>query len=320
MPRRSRRHPVEWLIQQIDGRLRTLNVDLGELDLRGKVLRLVELQHQVSDLGVSVVYDAGIRAETARERIRLYLIACEGVVINSDELQVVSGISDYPRRVRELRVEQGYQIASGASPDPEAGIDLRPEDYLLVSALPDVDAARRWHIANRIRRSGGGCQERVFDFLSENVGRIVTTDELAYVGKDAKQYARRTRELRTEQGYMIATRFTGRPDLRLGQYVLETLDRRAEPHDRHVLDSIQREVYARDNNRCISCGWNRDQWTREDPRILELHHLDEHAGGGPNTAENLVVLCSRCHDDVHAGRVFVLRANGVTRCERNLGH
>jgi predicted HNH restriction endonuclease len=24
--------------------------------------------------------------------------------------------------------------------------------------------------------------------------------------------------------------------------------------------------------------------------------------GGPNIPENLIVLCSKCHDDIHAGR------------------
>lgn len=320
MPRRPQRHPVEWLIQQLDGRLRSLNVDLAGLDLRGKVLRLVELQHDVSDLGVNVVREAGIDAAAAKERIRLYLAHYVGTVINGEELGIVSGISDYPRRVRELRKEDGYQIASGASPDPEVGIDLRPEEYLLVTAQPDTDAARRWHIANRIRKGAGGTQARVLAFLQENVARVVTTEELAYVAKDAGDFPRRVRELRTEQGFMIATRFTGRPDLGMGQYVLESLERRAEPHDRHIDKDVQKAVYARDNNTCISCGWTRQQWTREDPRILELHHLDEHAGGGPNTEENLVVLCSRCHDDVHANRILVVREGGIIRCERNLGH
>ncbi|MDZ4752866.1 MAG: HNH endonuclease signature motif containing protein [Phycisphaerae bacterium] len=316
MARRRRRDPVEGLVQQIDSRLQTLNVDLAGLNLRSKVLRLVELQHDVSDLGVSVVYDAGIQSTAAVERIRLYLVQYVGTVIGGEELGVVSGISDYPRRIRELRREQGYQIASGASPDPEAGIDLRPDEYLLVSLQPDTDAARRWQVANRIRRSSGGSQSRLLAFLEENISRVVTTEELAYVAKDAREFGRRVRQLRTEQGFMIATRFTGRPDLATGQYVLESLDRRAEPHDRNVTTEVQHAVYARDNSTCISCGWNRQLWTRDDPRILELHHLDEHAGGGANTEENLVVLCSRCHDDVHAKRISLFKTNGFTRCER----
>jgi hypothetical protein len=133
------------------------------------------------------------------------------------------------------------------------------------------------------------------------VGEVLTTEELAYVAK-ATEYGRRVRELRTEEGYAIATRFTGRPDLRMGEYVLENAERIAEPHDRKIPFEVQKAVYQRADNTCEMCGWNHTNWTREDPRILELHHVSEHAEGGRNVPENLVVLCSRCHDDIHAGR------------------
>ncbi|MCA9112129.1 MAG: HNH endonuclease [Planctomycetaceae bacterium] len=104
-----------------------------------------------------------------------------------------------------------------------------------------------------------------------------------------------------EQGYSISTKFTGRPDLSMGQYVLESVDRVAEPHDRNIPESIQKLAYERDRNTCRICGWNREAWRNDDPRILELHHLDEYQHGGQNTLNNLVVLCSRCHESVHAG-------------------
>ncbi|NCX93500.1 MAG: HNH endonuclease [Gammaproteobacteria bacterium] len=44
------------------------------------------------------------------------------------------------------------------------------------------------------------------------------------------------------------------------------------------------------------------RWSKDDPRILELHHLKAHVEGGENIAKNLIVLCNRCHDDIHAGR------------------
>jgi hypothetical protein len=138
-------------------------------------------------------------------------------------------------------------------------------------------------------------------YLLANVGQVVTTEELAYVAK-AKEFGRRVRELRTEQGFPVATMFTGRPDLKMGEYVLESSGRISEPHDRKIPFEVQREVYARDRNTCKSCGWTHDRWTRKDPRILELHHIQEHAAHGVNVAENLVVLCSRCHDDVRAKR------------------
>ena len=136
-----------------------------------------------------------------------------------------------------------------------------------------------------------------------NTPKVVKTEDLAYVSNDKRQYARRVRELRTEQGYPIATRFTGRPDLNMGEYVMESAERVAVPHDRHIPFDVQKAVYDRDRNTCLLCGWTRERWRREDPRILELHHLERHATGGPNSPDNLMVICSRCHDEVHAGRL-----------------
>ena len=172
----------------------------------------------------------------------------------------------------------------------------------MVSDKPDPDAARRWHVINRIRRSGESTRDRILQFLMENIGKIVTTEELAYVAEDAREFARRVRELRTEQGYSIATRFTGRPDLRVGQYILQNKERVAEPHDRHIPNDVQKYVYERDKNKCKICGWTQENWSENDPRILELHHLKEHKKGGANVEKNLMAICSKCHDEVHSGK------------------
>jgi 5-methylcytosine-specific restriction endonuclease McrA len=305
MPIRRSHATVESLIHHIDGLLQTFDQDRRNLSLREKVFRLVEILHSTKDLGVNVAREHGINASGARERIRLYFVEYKGVPIAGVELEVVGGISEYARRVRELRVEEGYQIATGASPDPETGIDLSPDQYLLVTETPDRDAARRWHVANRIRRMATGSQTRLLAYLRENVGHVVTTEELAYVAKDRTEFGRRVRELRTEDGWPIATHFTGRPDLRSGEYILESQERIAEPHDRNIPHEVQKSVYTRDLNACRLCGWNRERWIAADPRILELHHLHYHRDRGANTLNNLVVLCSRCHDDVHAGRVEI---------------
>jgi len=302
MAKRRSKKPVDCLILRVDDQLREFGRNRRGLTLRQKVLTLAEIYETVKDLGVNAVREHGLDVRTARERIRLYLVEYVGEVIGGAELAVVSGIADYARRIRELRVEQGYQIASGNSPDPETGVSLKPDEYTLVDARPDEDAARRWHIANRIRRSQDGSQRRLLAYLMENVGRVVTTDELWYVANRAKEYARRVRELRTEDGYAIATRFTGRPDLKAGQYVLQCAERIAEPHDRRIPEEVQRRVYERDENMCRVCGWKAGRRLGDDPRILELHHVEHHRQGGQNVAENLIVICSRCHDEVHAGK------------------
>ncbi len=316
----TRRKPadVDALIADVDRRLGRFAADRANLSLRDKVLCLCAIQETNRDLAVSVLKEHGWNVRAARDRIRLYLLEYVGEVIDGAELDVVSGISDYPRRIRELRVEQGFQIASGSSPDPMYEGRLKTDQYMLVSKDPDANAARRWHIANRIRNDKKfGSREKVKQYFLENVGQVVTTEELAYVAKDAKEYARRVRELRTESGYSISTQFTGRPDLKMGQYVLESAERVAEPHDRNIPDPIQRAVYLRDDNTCRICGWNRERWRPKDPRILELHHLEEHHRGGKNVERNLVVLCSRCHDEVHSGKHLDVLKRIAKRLDRS---
>ncbi len=291
---------LSLLVAETEKRLAAFKQSYKGLSWREKVVMLTEVMGSLRKLGTNS--DPRTAAISGRERIRLYLTEHVGVVIESRELEVVSGILDYPRRVRELRVQDGYKVLTGYSNDPDAGLDLSPSQYLLQDAEPDLTAARRWSIANRIRREHrGGSQGRILRFLQESVGQVVTSEELRYVAK-ASQFGRRTRELRTEEGYAIATKFTGRPDLAMGEYVLESAERIAQPHDRQIPLDVQKEVYERDDNTCRLCGWARDRWRKDDPRILELHHKTEHVEGGHNTAENLIALCSKCHDDVHAGR------------------
>lgn len=306
MARRTRPHmTIDQLTAEIDARLRQFQSDLPNLSLRDKVLRLVEIQYDVRCLNVSVVVGEGLSPTAAIERIRVYLTRHVGVIIDGAELEVVSGISEYARRIRQLRVEEGYRIASGASPDHFSGIDLKPDQYMLPTDVVDTDMSRRWHVANRIRKMPVSVKDRLLAFLKENVAKVVTTEELAYVAKNRREFGRRTRELRTEEGYAVATRFSGRPDLSVGEYVLLSVNRIAEPHDRHIPEDVQKEVYTRDENRCRNPAC-RYQWTPADPRILELHHIVAHARRGPNTSENLLVLCNICHDDVHAGRLNIL--------------
>ena len=292
------------LADDITNKLAVLKADCGDLSLREKVLHLVAIFQTARKLNIAVLKTEGIDVRAARERIKLYLVRHVGIALDAIELEVVSGISDYGRRIRELRVQDGYKILTGASNDPDAGIDLKPSQYLLIREKPDLTAARRWHIANRIRKETAlGSQGRVLKYLQANVGQIVTTEELIYVGQ-ASESPRRARELRTEQGYPVATRFTGRPDLKPGEYVLESEQRTSEPHDRHIPAKVAEEVFSRDHNTCRICGWNHSQWTKQDPRFLELHHFEAHKAGGQNVTANLLVLCNKCHDDVHARRVI----------------
>lgn len=160
------------------------------------------------------------------------------------------------------------------------------------------DAAHRWRIANEIRKKKLGVRDKILEYMRRNVGKHITGEELRYIANERSEWARRVRELRTEFGWPITTKSTGRPDLPVGVYALEQ-DRQSPPHDRKIPDSVRQEVLRRDDYTCFKCKWNHKLWNPSDPRHLELHHREHHARGGKNTPENLVTLCTVCHDDMH---------------------
>lgn len=295
---------------------------LHQDDLREQVLALVPAVHILRDLGSSLIPKEHRGA--ARRRIIHYLQQHPRTVVSGDELGVVAGISEYARRIRELRVQFGWPIFSGEtarqmleSEDPDSAIEvfgpdlperliraMRPDDYILVGEQ-DRDAAYRWSTANTIRREKTSVRERLLKFLRENVGQPVTGEELRYVARGATEWGRRTRELRTEFGWPVATRSSGRPDLPVGVYLLEA-DRQAPEHDRRIPDFVRVAVLERDDFRCVVCGWRPKERVpgSTDPRtLLEPHHIRHHADGGSNDVENLVTLCNVHHDQLHADGV-----------------
>jgi DNA mismatch endonuclease Vsr len=313
MPRRSQPQDVpESLRQSLIELLSDFEEKLRQDDLRQKVLALVPAFHQLRDLGSSLIPHSD--AASARDRILCYLQQYPFTVIDGDELMVVSGINEWARRVRELRVQFGWWIYSGITfkqmalnGDEDAsfksiGIDpaqIKPDQYVLMSVTQDREAALRWNQLNEIRKKKVGVKEKIIEYLRKNVGAQVTGEELSYLAGNTKEWARRIRELRTEDGWPIITKNTGRDDLPVGVYVLEE-DRQAYEHDRCIPDPVRVAVLERDHFACVKCGWDRSKMTKDDPRkMLELHHVKHHSDGGDNTVENLITLCNVCHDAVH---------------------
>jgi hypothetical protein len=93
--------------------VRNFEVHLRSGELRPKVLALIPIFHGIRDLGKALIPQA--LASAARDRILYYFRQYPKVIINGDELLVVSGIQEYARRLRELRVQQGWAIASGVT-------------------------------------------------------------------------------------------------------------------------------------------------------------------------------------------------------------
>ncbi|MEM6898562.1 MAG: HNH endonuclease signature motif containing protein [Pseudomonadota bacterium] len=305
-------------VDEIKSLLDTFLQRIQSDDLRQQVVSLIPAVHALRDLGSGLIL--GDDAKSARDRILAYLRRYPRTVIDGDELAVVSGIGEWARRTRELRVEYGWSIYTGATlndfalDEPEILrhlqgelgtnlTNLKTNQYVLMREEQDREAALRWNELNSIRKKPLSVKAKLLEYLRLNAGRVVTGEELRYLAGDAKEWARRTLELRTEDGWPVYTMMQGRPDLAVGEYILEE-DRQAEEHDRRIPDSVRIKVLERDGFRCTLCGWKRDDLDPADPRkFLELHHLLEHAKGGENVVDNLITLCNVHHDDVHAGRL-----------------
>jgi len=99
---------------------------------------------------------------------------------------------------------------------------MRGDDYIMIRAEQDRDTAHRWSIAKEIRNKRLSVRDKILEYMRANVGRLITGEELRYVAKEKTEWARRIRELRTEQGWPIVTKNSGRPHLPIGAYIITT--------------------------------------------------------------------------------------------------
>ena len=323
MARRSKRESPEELRQKLIALLEDFESKLQDRDLRLQVQGLIPANHKLRDLGSSLITDD--EANSARDRILAYLRTYPQALLHGDELMVVAGISEYARRIRELRKEHGWPVLSGqalkdmADDDPAfqlpANTDwIGTDSYFLLENSQDREAAFRWNLANDIRKSNQSVKDKLLTYFRANVSKRVTGEELKYLAKDRSEWARRVRELRTEEGWPIFTCASGMPELPVGVYVLE-IDRQAEVHDRRIPDPVRIEVLERDKYSCRSCNWSPDARSKADRyrNFIELHHIEHHVQGGENSVGNLISLCNVCHDDVHRGGITAKQLAGLMR-------
>lgn len=90
---------------------------------------IITLFVQIDEIKKKIVENLfGYKKKTgARDRILAYLKENVGQKVSGDEIRQVAGISEYARRVRELRHEHGgWQISTGMN-----RANLRPNEYVL---------------------------------------------------------------------------------------------------------------------------------------------------------------------------------------------
>lgn len=92
----------------------------------------------------------------ARDRLRSFFEDNVGKVVNTHQLREVAKISEYARRIRELRDEEGMQILSHVDRH-----ELKPGEYILLSLkrVPTLERGMSPQLRNEIlERNGYTCQ------------------------------------------------------------------------------------------------------------------------------------------------------------------
>lgn len=148
-------------------------------------------------------------------------------------------------------------------------------------------------------RSGtqGGARAKLRAHFLANLNRVMESTELREVANGISEWARRIRELRTEEGFLILTH-NDRADLKPGQYLLET----AKPQPAFARDiSKETRAFVLDRNgfTCQMCGAVAGEPHPYEPsRKTRLHlgHTIDKSMGGSDEASNLRAVCSVCNE------------------------
>jgi hypothetical protein len=163
-------------------------------------------------------------------------------------------------------------------------------------------------------------RDRIREFFEQNLGSVVTTHEIAEVA-GIRDYQRRIRELRDLEGFQIKSH-NDRPDLKPGEYILETLDK--VPAFEHGISArIRAEVLARNGFTCQWCGRGPGDADPFFPNRKVRMHIDHIDPDGGSEKSNLRVLCSVCNQGKsnvqpasESARDIIARIRKVSRAEK----
>jgi len=146
------------------------------------------------------------------------------------------------------------------------------------------------------KRSGGARAKLRAHFLA-NLGKTMDSNELRTVAGNITEWARRVRELRTEEGFLILTH-NDRSELKPGQYLLE--NPKPQPAFARTISKETRAfVLDRNGFTCQMCGAVAGEPHPYDPtRKTRLHlgHIIDKSMGGTDDPSNLRAICSVCNE------------------------
>ena len=142
-----------------------------------------------------------------------------------------------------------------------------------------------------------GSRAKLRDYFLANLGRVMDAQELRVAAGNISEWARRVRELRTEEGFQILTHHD-RAGLKPGEYLLE--NPKPQPAFARTISKETRAfVLDRNGFTCQMCGAVAGELHPYDPtRKTRLHigHVIDKSLGGSDEASNLKAICSVCNE------------------------
>lgn len=142
-----------------------------------------------------------------------------------------------------------------------------------------------------------GARAKLRQHFLSHLGEVLEAEQLRKVAGDISEWARRIRELRTEEGYQILTH-NDRADLKPGQYLLET-PKPQPAFAREISKETRAYVLDRNGFTCQMCGAVAGEPHPYDPtRKTRLHlgHIIDKSMGGSDEPANLRAICSVCNE------------------------
>jgi HNH endonuclease len=149
----------------------------------------------------------------------------------------------------------------------------------------------------KVVKTGTGAKAKLRAHFLANIGRVMDSEELRRIANNQSEWARRVRELRTEEGYQILTH-NDRSELKPGQYLLE-IPKPQPAFARAISKETRAYVLDRNGFTCQMCGAVAGESHPYDPtRKTRLHlgHVIDKSMGGNDEPSNLRAICSVCNE------------------------
>ena len=158
-----------------------------------------------------------------------------------------------------------------------------------------------------------GSRQLILDYFLENIATMLESRDIQNASGGASEWARRTRELRNEDGYQILTH-KDRANLKPNQYLMETGER-LPAFSRGISKETRAIVLERNGYTCQMCGLaagDPDPFIPKRTVRLTMGHILDKSKGGDDSAKNLRSVCTNCNEGLQntappkPGRIHLL--------------